>query len=111
MPENVNECLIAAPNGYTTTHSLGEHFVISPDNKDYENISDTYAETEVTAVGIFRSPYYISVEAEPTTVGNGSISVIMYVFPEFYSLDVYTDIFMLVEGAAELDVRNEELAF
>ena len=92
-------------------HNLGEHFVISPDNKDYENISDTYAETEVTAVGIFRSPYYISVEAEPTTVGNGSISVIMYVFPEFYSLDVYTDIFMLVEGAAELGVRNEELAF
>ena len=107
MPENVNECLIAAPNGYTTTHSLGEHFVISPDNKDYENISDTYAETEVTAVGIVRSPYYISVEAEPTTVGNGSISVIMYVFPEFYSLDVYTDMFLLVEGAAELDTYSD----
>ena len=111
MPENVNECLIAAPNGYTTTHSLGEHFVISPDNKDYENISDTYAETEVTAVGIVRSPYYISVEAEPTTVGNGSISVIMYVFPEFYSLDVYTDMFLLVEGAAELRGGDEVLAF
>ena len=36
MPGECKRMSIAAPNGYTTTHSLGVAFRNIPDNKDYE---------------------------------------------------------------------------
>ncbi len=108
MPQNSGECLICIPNGYMNEHGLGKTYTISSDNKDYDKLADTYKFSSLTAVGVVNSPYYISMESEPSTVGTGKISLIMFVFPECYSLDVYTDIFVTLSGAKSLDSFGEE---
>lgn len=109
MPENETECLIASPNGYSgDIHEPGEVYIISEDNKDYEDRADTYAFDGLTVVGIVTTPYYMSVESEPSTVGTGTIGLVMFIYPECYSLDAYTDVFLTVEGAREMDSFSDE---
>lgn len=105
MPKNAGECLIASPNGYTASHNVGEVFTLTEPEADN---GETYAFESLTVVGIVRCPQYMSVESEPSTVGNGRVSVIMFAYPECYSLEPYTDIFLRLEGAAELGTFSDE---
>ncbi len=108
LPQNSSECLICCPNSYTSDYYVGETFTISEDNRDYDELEDTYAFTELTAVGIISLPYYISIEGESSTVGTGSVELVMYVLPEAYTLDVYTDFYLTLEGASEMDSFSDE---
>lgn len=108
MPENSGECLIASPNGYTASHSLGETYRLSEDNKAFENLADTYNFDTLTVVGIVESPLYLSVESEPSTVGSGRVGLIMFASDDCYSLEPYTDFFIKVKGATDLDTFSEE---
>ena len=45
------------------------------------------------------SPEYISIERGSSLVGNGEVSGFAVVAPEAFSLDVYTEICLLVDGA------------
>lgn len=108
LTQNASECVIVCPNEYSRTYSVGDVFTISPENKDYESLSDTYAFNELTVVGIARSPYYMSMESEPSTVGTGSVSIIMFVPSECYKLEVYTDAYITLKGAAELNTFSAE---
>jgi putative ABC transport system permease protein len=108
MPENKSECVIEIPNGYTAKHDLGEVYTISEDNKNYDTIGDTYSVNQLTVVGIVQSPYYMSTLGEPSTVGSGQVELIMYMFSDCYSLDVYTDLFLTVNGAKKLDTYSDE---
>jgi putative ABC transport system permease protein len=108
MPQNDTECVIASPNGYFSSHSVGEKYVLSDDNNDASSLSDTYSFSELTVVGIVQSPLYVSVESEPSTVGTGRVGIIMFVYDSCYSLDVYTDIFVRLKDAASLDTFSTE---
>lgn len=109
MPENASECLLASPNGYTgSAHAIGETYTISEENKEFDKLDDTYAGRTLTVVGLAKSPYYMSVESEPSTVGAGRVEAILYTLPDFYSLEVYTDLFLSVRGAAALNTFSKE---
>lgn len=108
LAQDASECVIVCPNEYSRTYSVGDVFTISPENKDYANLSDTYAFNELTVVGIARSPHYMSMEGEPSTVGTGTVSLIMFVLPECYKLEVYTDAFITLTGAAKLNAFTAE---
>lgn len=105
MPENSGECLIASPNGYTSDHKVGEKFTISASNRDIDGVFDF---EELTVCGIVRCPQYMSIEREPSTVGTGRVGVIMFVYPECFALEPYTDIFVRLKGAAELNTFSDE---
>lgn len=100
MPVSKGECLLAVPNTYAGSHSLGEVFTLSEDNRDYETLGETVAFDSLTVVGLVDTPQYMSIESEPSTAGSGSVRLIMYVFPECFSMDVATDAFLTVKGAA-----------
>lgn len=108
LPENPGECLIASPNTYGSQHRIGETYTISKDNKNYEARAETYAFEALTVVGIVDAPQYMSIESEPSTAGSGSVGLVMYVFPECYALDVYTDAFLTVSGAAALNTFSDD---
>lgn len=107
MPENASECLLAIPNGYTSLHSVGEVYTLSDENPDYDALPDTYAFDSLTVVGIVQTPYYMSMESELSSVGSGKVDVILYAFPEAYSLDAYTDIFLTVAGLSEYNAFDD----
>ena len=108
LPQNKNECLICVPNSYSSSHHIGETYRISEENKDYGELSDTYNFEELTAVGMIDLPYYISIESETSSVGTGSVQLVMYVLPEAYSMDVWTDIYLTLKGASEIDCFSDE---
>ena len=108
FPENKNECLLAPVHMYGTPHEIGEVYIISNENKNYDDRSDTYAFTELTVVGLVNSPMYMSGEPEPSMTGSGMVSLLMFVLPESYALDVYTDIFLTISGASEVDSFSEK---
>ncbi len=107
LPQNENECLICVPNSYSSSHYIGETYRISEENKDYTELADTYNFTELTAVGIIDLPYYISIESETSTAGTGSVQLVMYVLPEAYNMEVWTDIYLTLSGASEIDCFSD----
>lgn len=108
LPEKPGEALLCASNSYALSFALGDSFSISKTNKDYDSLGDTYAFTELTAVGIVDSPLHFAHTEEPSTVGSGSVQLIMFLPPESYSLSVYTDAFLRISGAEELDTFSKE---
>ena len=91
MPQNEHECVLEIPNSY---YDEGyKSLKISPETPDYESISDVLNITEFEVVGIVKSPNFISIETEYSTVGTGNLSFAAYTFKSAYSMDVYTDIF------------------
>lgn len=107
LPESSSECVVAVPNEYSSEHKIGEMLTISEENKDYAKRRDTYLEDTVEIVGLIQQPQYMSINKEPSTVGTGEVSVIAYVQDDFYTLDVYTDIYLTLNGVRELDTFSD----
>ncbi len=108
LPDKSDECIVVVPNEYSEKHEIGEVLTISEDNRDYDTIDETYSEKSLTIVGIIRHPQYMSINIEPSTVGTGEVSIIAYTPMEFYSLEAYTDIYLTVTGARELNAFSSE---
>jgi putative ABC transport system permease protein len=97
LPESPNECVVQQSGGYFTPIAVGSVLSISPDNRDYETFGGIYRIMEYTVTGIVKSPLYFSNEREPSFIGNGRLSAVMYVSPESYALPVYTDLNLLLK--------------
>ena len=94
MPEKPNECLI---DGYHMDKSvIGQEFVVSADN-DGETL-DSLTEHRFTVVGMINSPLYMDMGRGTTTLGGGSLAGFLYVQPEVFDLDYYTEISVTIEG-------------
>lgn len=138
MPENANECVLVIPdNGYTTEFNIGTVFQVSDfekveeeetvveeddddDDFDFDDIEVEVPETTetelleqetFTVVGIAQSALYYSIEAEPSTVGSGSVRLVMYVPQTAFSSDVYTDVFIKLHHTDEsIDYFSDDYA-
>lgn len=97
FPENAGECLVEmGASALSASYPIGTTLTVSSEN---EAVDDTFAQTEYTVVGIVRSSNYFSFEREPATVGNGTVNLVFYVLPEAFSYEVYTEIYLTVDGA------------
>ncbi len=90
MPENENECLV-------DTHirdlpKIGETLIVADSNPDAT--IDALSFKELTVVGYVNSSYYINVERGTTSLGNGSVAGFVYVLPESFKNEIYTEIFV-----------------
>lgn len=110
LPKNNTEALLLSPNNFILKHELGETYTISSENTDYEDRADTYAVETYTVVGIVDSPHYMTVETEPSGVGMGKVEVWLYTWSSAFALDdgVYTDLFVRLKGAEEMDSFSDE---
>ena len=50
-------------------------------------------------VGYVYSSYYASIEKETSTVGNGTVGMVMFIPEQDFALDVYTDMFVTLSDA------------
>ena len=53
-------------------------------------------------VGVVHSPYYINFERGTSSIGNGSVAGFVYMLPEEFDSDFYTDIFVKMDQDFEL---------
>lgn len=97
MPEKSGECVVeAGANDMASAYPIGSKLAISPENEDLDSKLST---TEYEVVGIVHSANYFSFEREPASVGNGRVNLLMYLLPEDYAFEAYTEIYLTVDGA------------
>lgn len=101
LPENAGECVIETNGVYSEyAFGVGDTLTLAPENKKLE---DTFNRTQYKIVGVVTSSYYFSIETEASSVGNGTVGLVMYVGEQNFALDVYTDAYLTVKGAKELN--------
>ncbi len=107
MPEKGNECL-ADPEIYSED-DIGRTIRLSHDNS--EQTMDTFAYDEYTIVGLTETVLYINLERGSSTLGNGSVEGYVYLMPEGFSVDYFTDIYVTVdaEGYVYSDEYKENI--
>lgn len=106
MPEKSGECVVeAGANDMASAYPIGSKLVISPENEDLDSKLST---TEYEVVGIVHSANYFSFEREPASVGNGRVNLLMYLLPEDYAFEAYTEIYLTVDGALAANSLGED---
>ena len=106
FPENENECLVDAGK-LVTGYELGDKITLSGDSSF--DVSDTLKNTEYTVVGRFDTPMFISdTERGNTTIGTGSVSMMLYIPKENFKTEVYTQVFVTCDDLAEMDSYSDE---
>ncbi len=104
MPQSSDECVVAKLKNIDDIPQIGSSISVNPQTKTDEILSDR----TFTVTGIVDSPYYFSIERERTTVGSGSINMVLYVPESAFSLDCYTQILAAVDGADALNAFEED---
>ena len=101
LPVKEDECVVEQGSDlHSLGFSVGDTLTISPDNEDWE---DTFTRNELKVVGVVSTSAYFSIERESASVGDGTVDVVLYTGEQNFALDVWTDIYVQVEGAKAYD--------
>lgn len=90
LPEKETECVVDA-NLYGSS-MIGKKIKLSEQNEEGDLEHFSYREYEIT--GLVQSPLYIQFERGTTSLGNGKVAGFMYLMPEGFQTDYYTDIYV-----------------
>ncbi len=90
LPESGDECVV--DSALYGEEAIGTKIVLSENNAEED--LDNFAFQEYTISGIIQSPYYIQFERGNTSLGNGRVSGFMYLLPEGFQMEYYTEIFV-----------------
>ena len=97
LPEKADECFL--DDAFASSQNLNIGDVIQLRE---EEDNELLINRELTVVGIGSSPLYISYNRGNTTVGSGEINGFLYVLPENFDSEVYTQVYLEVRGARDL---------
>lgn len=100
LPEKPNECVIE--NGMKVGFTVPIGSTLKLYSGTDEDLSEKLENTEYTVVGMVQTPYYVSFEKGTSNIGDGQIRAYIMVPEGNFKLDVYTDIYVTVEGAKEI---------
>lgn len=98
MPENAGECLLDAR--YFSSAMIGKTFTVSAGNP--EETGAQFAADSFLVVGLINSPNYIGFERGTTALGSGSVSGFLYLLPQAYQTDYYTEIYLKLPEGGEI---------
>jgi len=101
MPKSESECVI---DSKLAGIEIGDTICLAQTNE--ETTLSIFAEKEFTVVGTVDSSYYINFERGTTSLGNGKVRGFIYVMPETFLCDYYTDVFICF--AQEFDIFSSE---
>jgi len=102
LPENANECVVERAILRNLRLQIGDTIKLGLDNMD--SFYDVLAYSEFTIVGVVVSPFFIiPYDRGPTSLGDGRLNFYMYLHPDAYMLDVYTDVYILMEESRAMD--------
>ena len=105
LPERSGECVIEASAGLTGSgYPVGTKLTVDAGNEDLDT---KLACTEYTVVGVVHNANYCSFEREPASVGNGTVELLMYLLPEDFAYEAYTEIYVTAAGALAQDSMGD----
>lgn len=106
LPKKDNECVVDADFLPESGYKIGDQIRFTSGTKN--SIKDTLVTDTFTIVGTVSSPSYISFGRGSTTIGTGSIAGFVSVLEDAFDMDVYTEVYAVVDGAKELTAFTED---
>ena len=100
LPEKKDECMVDVDYLGTSGYRIGDQITFTSGTDDA--ITDSLNVDTFTIVGTVSSPCYIGFHRGSTTIGTGNIAGFISVPEESFAMDIYTEIYASVEGAADL---------
>lgn len=98
MPESDTECVV--DSNMFLEDQIGQKIKLSEHN-DPDDL-EHFKYKEYTITGIVQSSYYIQFERGTTSLGNGKVAGFMYLLPDGFDVDYYTEIFVKFEENFDL---------
>lgn len=98
MPENGGEC-VADSNRFDEA-ALGSTLYLSEDNEEED--LEHFSCKEYKIVGIAQSPLYLQYERDNTSLGTGKTDCFLYLAPEGFDTDFFTEIYVRFHQDYEL---------
>lgn len=89
LPQSESECAVDAD--MFTEEDIGRTITFESESEDGEYVLDR---TEFTITGLVQSPLYISNERGTSALGDGTARGFIYVSPEVFTADVYTELWL-----------------
>ena len=105
MPQKSGECLADWLLEQNYGYKIGDKITISSgDDKAIEDIVNTQT---YTITGFGKSSYYLDLTRDSSTIGNGSMSGLLIIPEDNFTLEAFTEIDVLVDGAIALDCYSD----
>lgn len=98
LPISEDECFLDSSMAEAYGIKVGDTLTVREDGEEEDWM---LKRNSFQVVGIGSSPAYIAFGRGNTTLGSGEVTGFCYVMPEAFDMDVYTQIFLEVEGARE----------
>lgn len=99
MPQKAGECVLLQSNTLNPLPAkIGDRLKIDATN---ESAEDTFAVESFEVVGLAKTAYYMSVEREHSTLGNGTVSMMAYTPEPSFSSEIYTGFYLTLKDALE----------
>ncbi len=105
-PEKYNECLASREFLEASGLEVGG-FVTLVTGTD-SSVFDTLASETYTIVGVGSSSYYLNGDMGTSTIGDGTVDGYVVIPNEAFVTDIYTSVYIQVEGSKALDCFSEE---
>lgn len=106
FPEKPGEILAESGNGINPSFPIGAKIKFSTGTD--EDISDVLKRDEYVVVGLVDTPYYLSFERGNTNIATGTIDCFMMLPEDEFNLPVYTDVYLTVKGARDVNTYDDE---
>lgn len=90
LPVSSDQCVV--DSNFFDESAIGSIIYIAEDNE--EDTLDSFAHRAYTVVGTVQSPLYIQFERGSTSLGTGRVNGFVYLLPEGFDLDYYTEIYV-----------------
>ena len=110
LPENQNECVVEEAFLQGTEYNIGDTIKVQVDNitDDDGNDISVLKTNDLQIVGTVRSPMYISTDRGTTKLGSGVINYYLYVSSDNINANIYTNIYLTVNGAKDLKCYDDK---
>lgn len=105
-PEKFNECVVSREFLEASGLAIGESVTLTTGTD--ADVFDTLAAETYEIVGLCSSSYFLNGDMGTSTIGDGTVDGYVVIPQEAYVTNVYTSIYVQVEGAKELDCYSEE---
>ncbi len=99
LPQNARECLVEPLLLEETGLQLGDTLTLDTGDGDYADALRTEA---FTIVGTADSPLFVGTDRGTSSLGTGKVSAFVLLPLSAFSMETYTDFYLLAEGAESL---------
>ena len=111
LPENTSECVVEPNFLVQTGKNIGDTIEIQIENTQNDDGEEVefLVNKEMKIVGTVASPLYLSRDRGSSTLGSGKVDYYIYINKDnINAKDIYTNIYVKVKGANELETSSDE---